>query len=616
MGFFVISCTSMILLLASILALIAAPVVYRLARSTAPTLAALDGFVFVAIGGVALLHIIPSTVKEVGWIALGVAILGLIGPTWIERALDRAASKAHTATVMLALLGLVVHGFLDGVAIASGGEEADRAMKMLSLAVVLHRFPEGLTVWWLLRPAYGAPWALSALGFLAMATVVGFVLAGAIQLEDAHSSLALFQALMAGSLLHVVIHSPPLLSPKRENRAWYLSSAVGALVGVALLVSLSEMVVHEHGHGQQLRAVASSFWGLLLESAPALVLAYLAAGLLYTYLPHGSIRWMRRGRPIGQALRGVAFGLPLPICSCGVIPLYRGLIKRGAPVAGAMAFLIATPEIGIDAVLLSIPLLGKELTVARVVAAAVVAIMVGWLLGRSTTDPGQRTVGADDGPPPAARGSARLRAGLHLGLVEMVDNTAAWIVLGLVIAAAGSRLIDESWLAGISSSWDVPLLALVGMPIYVCASGATPLVAMLIAKGISPGAALAFLLTGPATNVSTFGVLKQLHGTRLAISFGLSVALIATGLGYALNGLLPTVQVYAVQDPLAEGPPPWRLGFAGALALVYLSSILRQGPRRFVAQVLPAGLIHEHEHDQDHKHEHDHGHEHGDYHHH
>ena len=209
--------------------------------------------------------------------------------------------------------------------------------------------------------------------------------------------------------------------------------------------------------------------------------------------------------------RGTAFGLPLPICSCGVLPFYETLARAGVPSAAGVAFLVATPELGIDAVLISLPLLGADLTVARIVAAVLVSGAVALFV--STQIRQLPAEGAGSSQSAAARPlRERLLSGLRFSLGELVDNTAPWIIFGLIIAAVVAPILDLSAFQDLPLGLDVLCMALLGMPIYVCASGATPLVAVLVLNGLSPGAGLAFLLTGPATNATTFGVLRRLPG--------------------------------------------------------------------------------------------------------
>jgi hypothetical protein len=335
------------------------------------------------------------------------------------------------------------------------------------------------------------------------------------------------------------------------------------------------------------------FLQLAIESAPALVLAYLLVGLCQAFLPSTFLRSMTRGSAFSQALRGVAVGLPLPVCSCGVVPIYRELVRQGASLAAAMAFLVATPELEITAVLLTFELMGTELALTRVAMAALLALSVGMLVGslapRRPVPPG---VGA---LPEPASGTLRQRllAALRFGYGPAVDNTASWILMGLLLSAVLLPYVDRQWVAALPPGIDVPIAALLGLPLYVCATGSTPLAAMLLAQGLSPGAVLALLLTGPATNVTTFGMLGRLHGRRVAALFAASMWLGAIVLGYLANLLLPALP----RPPLAfdgqehaHGTVDW--AWLVALAALFGVSLLRQGVRPFLERLFesPANL--------------------------
>jgi uncharacterized protein len=256
------------------------------------------------------------------------------------------------------------------------------------------------------------------------------------------------------------------------------------------------------------------------------------------------------------------------------------------PLAAALSFLVAAQEIGVSALLVSVPLLGWPLTLARLGAAFGVALLAGVLVGRWVAPrpaPASPQV-VTAGPPPPWR--ERLAHGLRAGLVESVDHTAPWILVGLGLAALVEPLLAADWLGRLPAGLDVPLFALLGMPSYVCASGGTPLVAVLLHKGLSPGAAVAFLLTGPATNLTTFAVLARLHGRKVAAAFAGVVAVGSIGLGLAVNALLPAQAGLALHPAVEEtGPLRW-VGLA-SLGALFLASLLRQGPRTFLAQLLP-----------------------------
>ena len=612
----------MFLLVVSLVTLAVGPLLYRMADRIRGALLMLDGFVMIAVAGLVVVHIVPHNLVVGGPLVPVMALIGFLGPGLIESRLHRAARSTHTATLILACVGLVLHALLDGVALGGpeallelehghghdGDVESASSASILALAVVLHRLPVAVTIWWLLRPSNGVATAAGTLLALGVATLGGFALSDGLAAALDARWLALFQALVAGSLLHVVVHRPAPLTRPSPDSGSNVPAGIGALLGLILVAVLADThMPMQRSLGET--GFIDTFITLSLESAPALLLAFGLAGLVQVFLPQASFRWMQTGRPFSDASRGVVFGLPLPICSCGVVPLYRSLINRGVPATAAMAFLVATPELGLDAILISWPLLGSELAIARVVACVIVALVVGVLVGSLAE--ATRTGTFDNTPPPArARAGrwARVRQGLQFGFGEIVDHIGPWLLLGMIIASLVEPMISGNWITALPWALDVVIFALLGMPMYVCASGATPLVAVLIHKGVSPGAALAFLLAGPATNITTFGILARLHNRRIALLFAAAIAGLAIALGIGLNLLLGEVSGIALHNLAAEEPSLLSMVCLAGLVVVFALSLMRQGPRQFVAQVLTP---HDDDHDHDHGHGHDHDHEEG-----
>lgn len=574
------------LLALSLLVLAVGPVVYQVSRFTSAMSAALDGFVYATIIGLVLIYILPHSIGLGGWVAGVAALTGLLAPTVLEHRLHSLARQVHNLALLLGLVSIALHAFTDGLALTAvaAGDSVAHADggHMLPLAVVVHRLPIGLTVWFLLRPLYGIKAALGTLMLIAVATAFGFASGEAFaSVLESGTGFGVFQAFVAGSLVHVVLHrSYPVAGAGTDAARW--QAGLGALGGGVLLWSMSSA----HDLGATALAALDVLHALALQSAPALVFAYLAAGAVYGLLPRASFDWMARGRSFSQSLRGVGFGLPLPICSCGVVPVYRSLIVRGVPATAAMSFLVATPELSLDAVLISLPLLGPDMTIVRVLGAGLVALVVGWGLGRlvpSLSGAG----GEEEHALEDIRATSlvqRLKAAWE-GAQEVVDSTVPWILLGLVVAALASPLLEGEWINSLPAAFEVEFFALLGMPVYVCAAGATPLVAILILKGVSPGAALAFLLTGPATNVTTFGVLSQLHGRRIALAFGALITLLAVALGRIVNAIpaLETGQI-EIAHGHAAGSLLEEIGLI-VFALLCTLSLLRQGPRQFIGEL-------------------------------
>jgi len=605
-------------LLASLLALGVGPLIYSRIKG-AWAASAVDAFALVGVGGLVLVHILPQSFQLAGWQILPVALVGFLGPGLLCGSKLFAGKSSSRVTMPLALSGIAIHAVLDGIALTSTrmGDEPGA----LAAAVVLHRIPVGLGIWWLAAPLYGKRSALGLLGAIAIFSVLGFGFGETLMTRVPTSAVALFQALIAGSLMHVILRHPPAM-PRPEagdqvHGTTQAASGIGGLAAIALILALESFGAHpghettdhaaDHGvrtHGAEalFGSADIGFIELALQSAPALLIAYLVIALMHA-LDLDLKRFFGRGSVVSQAVRGTAAGLPVPICSCGVIPLYRSLVVSGVPTPAAMSFLIATPELGFAALLLSYTLLGPEITLVRAGCAAGLALVVGLLVGaRARTLPEIREESRTG--PAKEPFATRLRKGLSYGFGDMLDGTAPWILVGLLLAGAVGGMIELNRFTALPHGLDVPLFALIGLPLYVCASGSTPLAAVLIAGGVSPGAAIAFLLTGPATNMTTFGVLAQLHGRRTALVFGFVAIFFTLILGWSTNALLSAAAAAQVPERLhGTHSGPFEIGMLVLLTLLFIASLLRQGTRGFLAQVISPhtlGMI-----DHDHGHGHD-----------
>jgi len=601
------------LLALSILALVVGPLLVHFLGRRPGVSIGLDAFVLVIIAGLVFLHILPEGLQTGGWPALVATALGLMIPTLGERILKMDLGKTHRAVLVLGLVALGTHAFLDGMVLAggegasdhqaeahehpghgSGSEEhpseSDRAHDaeshtngLLSLGIILHRIPVSIGIWWIVRGALGMRVAMLLLLAMAGATSAGFLSAGPVY-RAAHGPLvAVLQCLLAGSLLHVVLHRHGISADEHE-RGPRLVSGLGGLAGVAVLLAMPDHGHHMVGGGLDL------FLTLAFKSAPALLLAYFIVGFTHVLMPASWLGFLSRGSRLSQATRGVALGLPIPVCSCGVVPVYRELVSRGVPISAAIAFLIATPELDLAAALLSFELLGYEVALFRLLCAFLLAILVGVIVsawGRARQPEAEQATRT-----PATESLRRIVGrGLSFGLGEAVDDTAPWILLGLIVAAMLSPILDPTWISALSPALEVPLLALIGLPIYVCASGSTPLAAVLLMSGLSPGAAIAFLLTGPATNVTTVGVLSRLHGRRAAVFTAVVIILISTLLGWLVNAFIPAPATPPMGSYQEEGATLLETLSAAGLLLLFTASLLRQGTRGFVGRVIESPLF-------------------------
>jgi HflK protein len=330
-------------------------------------------------------------------------------------------------------------------------------------------------------------------------------------------------------------------------------------------------------------------WAVFKEASIFLLLGFMVAGLLAVLVPARTlVRFFGTGR-IRSVLWASAFGTPLPLCSCGVIPAALGLRRQGATKGATVAFLISTPETGLDSISLTYALMDPILTVFRPVAAMVTGVIAGiatnfWGNGKRVDGPDQATPGLEThqaGMPAqdAHTGGEQLPLRRHgparrvfaYAFGELLDETSHWLVLGIVLSAVVAVVLPpsvvERYLGGELTT--MLLMLLIGTPLYICASSATPIAAALVLKGLNPGAALVFLLAGPATNLGTIVVLLRFLGRRIVAIYLASIVAVSLAAGYALNwvyrawGLDPRATFGA-----ASGFVPEEIKVAAALVLI------------------------------------------------
>ena len=276
----------------------------------------------------------------------------------------------------------------------------------------------------------------------------------------------------------------------------------------------------------------AAMWDVLLQLAPWLLVGAAVAGLMHGLLPPGFVHRQLSG-PAG-VVKAVVVGVPLPLCSCGVIPTGLGLKKDGASDGAAVGFLVSTPQTGVDSVLVSAAFLGWPFALFKVVAAGVTGLAGGWLTDAAGGDPGGTPPEQLDGVRPGAR--AMLDHGL-----EMLHTIWGWLVFGVVLSAALTVFLPPDAFARLAVGGGLlAMLAmlLVSVPLYVCATASVPIAAALVAAGMPTGAALVFLMAGPATNVATIGAVHRGFGARaLGIYLGV-IVLGSVAFGLLFDGLL------------------------------------------------------------------------------
>jgi uncharacterized membrane protein YraQ (UPF0718 family) len=334
----------------------------------------------------------------------------------------------------------------------------------------------------------------------------------------------------------------------------------------------------------------TAIWQLSLEAAPWLLLGLIIGGLFKSLVPQAFLQRHLTRPGLSSIIKAAILGMPLPLCSCGVIPAAMGLRQAGASKPATSSFLVATPETGVDSISVTYAMMGPVMAVIRPVAALISAVITGVLVllfGDEKQPVSERPVassccgGGDDGPqqaPPAWYHQAI--DGIVYALTDLYQSILKWLIIGIALAALIEAFVPHDWLIRWGDSWLVMILMLfVGIPMYVCATGSTPIAAGFLLAGISPGAVLVFLLAGPATNMATLGVIRDQMGGRTMWLYLAGIISCSLVLGLLVNLLFTSEQVTGSASH-AHNILPWFIEVLCVLVLVLLAlwPLMRRRP--------------------------------------
>lgn len=281
---------------------------------------------------------------------------------------------------------------------------------------------------------------------------------------------------------------------------------------------------------------------MLHEMSPYLLLGFLIAGVLHAFVPTRVYSRYLSGTGWRSVVAAALFGIPLPLCSCGVLPTAVSLRRGGASRAASTSFLIATPQTGVDSIAATYSMMGLPFAILRPVAALVTAMLGGNVVGAierrgkfqddircadtcSTSEPLKPTF------------VGRIVEALRYGFFEMVQNIGRWLVLGLIVATLITVLVPDNFFQTYAR-WpllNMFVIVLVAVPMYICATGSIPIAAALMMKGLSPGCALVMLMAGPAANMASMLVISQSFGRKAMWAYLASIVTGAIGFGVLVD---------------------------------------------------------------------------------
>ena len=340
-----------------------------------------------------------------------------------------------------------------------------------------------------------------------------------------------------------------------------------------------------------LNQLIDNFILLTNDASPWLLLGLVIAGLMHAWLPANLLK-KHLGQGKSAIVKAAFIGAPLPLCSCGVIPVATELKRNGASDSATSSFLVATPETGVDSITVSYAMLGPLFAIYRPIAAVSSAIITGFLV---LTDNGKFTKAKEDAEsnsccatksapapektsccsanptPPSA--IEKTLSGVKYSATKLIDDLIVWLMIGLCFATLIKTFVPESFLLSYGSGLPAMLLIIaISIPMYICATASTPIAAGFILAGISPGTALVFMMAGPATNISTLGVIKKEMGKGVLVRYLVGVAVSAILFGLGLDSLLAwqNINIAEQMSHSHEVVSPW-LAYSCSILLAVLA---------------------------------------------
>lgn len=278
--------------------------------------------------------------------------------------------------------------------------------------------------------------------------------------------------------------------------------------------------------------IMQQFINLLNQMSPYLLLGFLFAGILHAFIPSSVYKRYLANNNFRSVIYATLLGIPLPLCSCGVIPTAMSLRKEGASKGATVAFLIATPQTGLDSIFATYGLMGLPFAIVRPIAALITALLGGGiaLLGIKK-DPKKQNTSYYDTPPCQTilktSFTQKCIKAFKYGYITMMQDIGKWLIIGLLAAAIITLGIPEEWFAIFKGNTLASMLLVlcIAIPMYVCATGSIPIAVALMMKGLTPGAALVLLMAGPACNIASILVVRKVLGKHTLALYILAIVI-------------------------------------------------------------------------------------------
>ena len=289
-------------------------------------------------------------------------------------------------------------------------------------------------------------------------------------------------------------------------------------------------------------------FALVNEMSPFLLLGFLFAGILHVFVPSMVYSRYLSGHSFRSVFYAALFGVPLPLCSCGVLPTAMGLRKEGASKGATVSFLIATPETGVDSIAATYSLMGLPFAIVRPITAFMTSLFAGTVINTFDKEETPYSVKETDEPHCHCHHDTdtselsfvgKIKEALRYAFVDMMEDIGKWLVVGLLVAGLITVFVPNEFFEIFKGNTLLSMLLVlcIAIPMYICATGSIPIAVALIMKGLTPGAALVLLMAGPACNVASLLVINKFLGRRTLLLYLISIILGAVAAGVIIDQL-------------------------------------------------------------------------------
>lgn len=326
---------------------------------------------------------------------------------------------------------------------------------------------------------------------------------------------------------------------------------------------------------------------LINRMSPYILLGFFLAGVMHAFVPNGLYQKYLGTKSFRSVLNAAILGVPIPLCSCGVIPTAMSLRKEGASKGAAVSFLIATPQTGIDSIIATYSLMGLPFALLRPIAALFTALFGGQMVNLTDNDKNETA-------PSKTKACSSVKSSFkdkvietfRYAYVEMIQDIGRWLIVGLVVAGLITVFVPESFFALFAgnSLLSMLLVLVFVIPMYLCATGSIPIAVALMMKGLSPGTALVLLMAGPAVNAASMLVVGKVLGKKTLIIYILSITLGAILFGLGIDYLLPPEWFSAPIARMAEcsecGPSVFNIICTITLILLLVNAMILRYRRK------------------------------------